>query len=133
MRFGISLEAQEPLLWDEGWEWMKAGNGLKVGNEFQTGRGTAEFHDFFTPIEIGKEIAEKVLRPRFREHKRLKGDTPLRMLEPAVGSGNLIWWAMQIAHEEDIVLDLVVIDVQTDYLKYVYERIKRWPGAATTL
>jgi hypothetical protein len=86
----------------------------KNNNPILTGRHTRAFQDFFTPPKTAKLMAEH-LRPFLRERK----GKIVRILEPAAGSGNLLWPLIAIAREEGCILEITAIDVQQDYLDHI--------------
>ena len=73
---------------------------------YQKGNRTKEFHDFFTP--------EEASRNAFKGSKHILKKPPYinRLLEPSVGSGNLIWPFL----ESEFLIDFAVIDIQESYL-----------------
>ena len=75
---------------------------LKEGNR------TKEFQDFFTPDKIAEDLYKQYepLLKKIYKGKRLK------ILEPAVGSGNLIWPLLASKYK----VDITVMDIQQDYL-----------------
>ena len=75
----------------------------------EKGNRTKEFQDFFTPEKIAKDLFneyEKYLKPKPEINK---------VLEPAVGSGNLIWPLL----ESDYNVEITCMDIQKDYLEHL--------------
>jgi methylase of polypeptide subunit release factors len=84
------------------------------------GRQTVQFQDFFTPPAAAKELAEH-LRSWLSE----RAPGPIRVLEPSVGSGNLLWPLIEAARDVGCDLEITAIDVQGDYLEHVAAEAKK--------
>src|SRR5262245_58113007 len=99
-----------------------------MDNDLIIGRGSRVYHDIFTPPAVAKRIADEHIRPLFINHLQRypnANERPaFRILEPSVGSGNLLWPVIDLAIELGIALDIIAFDVQQDYLEYV-QRIVR--------
>jgi hypothetical protein len=78
-----------------------------------TGRGTKQFQDFFTPPDVSRQLAERIVADW-----HAKGEQHVQVLDPAVGSGSLIWPLLELW---DRGLEVLCCDIQTDYLMYVEE------------
>jgi 2-polyprenyl-3-methyl-5-hydroxy-6-metoxy-1,4-benzoquinol methylase len=83
-----------------------------LSTELLHGRSTKEFQDFFTPPAIAEELAGHLL-------KQLKGGETI--LDPAVGSGALIWPLLA----SDKKLTVLCMDIQQDYIQYVGDIAKK--------
>ncbi len=82
-------------------------NNLNISD----GNRTREFQDFFTPDDISLALFKKYksyLKPKPHINK---------ILEPTVGSGNLIWLIL----ESDFLADITCLDIQEDYLIHLKE------------
>ena len=77
------------------------------------GRRTKEFQDFFTTKDVTDKFFEtyKVEIDKIYEIKQKR----LKLIEPAVGSGNLIWSIL----EYSVPVDIKCMDIQLDYLEFV--------------
>jgi ubiquinone/menaquinone biosynthesis C-methylase UbiE len=92
---------------------------MKLDNvKAEKGKRTKEFQDFFTLTDISKDLFNKYKDLLYEAYKEKK--KPLKVLEPAVGSGNLIWPILEM----DIPVEVTVMDIQEDYLKHVYAKAK---------
>ena len=78
------------------------------------GRGTKEFQDFFTPPTIAAKLAQYLID---------KADPAITttVLDPAVGSGNLIWPLLASSKP----FKVYCLDIQQDYLEYAAKEAKR--------
>jgi len=86
---------------------------------FKHGRATKEFQDFFTKKSTARQLF-KLMRPEM-EAKQKELGRPLQLLEPAVGSGNLIWPMLK----SGIPMEVACMDIQRDYLEYVVKKAKK--------
>jgi predicted RNA methylase len=75
------------------------------------GRGTKQFQDFFTPAAISQQLADRIMADW-----RAAGETDVTVLDPAVGSGSLIW---PLLAEWEHGLVVLCCDIQQDYLEAV--------------
>lgn len=82
--------------------------GFALNTELLHGRSTKEFQDFFTPPEVASKLAEHLLA-------ELKGGETI--LDPAVGSGALIWPLLAGGKP----LTVLCMDIQQDYIQHVGE------------
>jgi type I restriction-modification system DNA methylase subunit len=87
------------------------------------GRGTREFGDFFTPEATAQAIAKK-LWPKIKVTYRRTG-RPVRILEPACGTGNLILPLIELSRRDNIPLEIVAVEVQKDYLGILSRLLKQ--------
>ena len=84
----------------------------------EKGKRTKEHQDFFTTSEISNNFFDKykdLLIEAYNEKQK-----PLKVLEPAVGSGNLIWPILKM----EIPIEVTVLDIQKEYLEHVYKKAK---------
>lgn len=79
------------------------------------GRSTKEFQDFFTPPNAAEQVAQFLLS------SISDNSVVTTVLDPAVGSGNLIWPLLA----SDKKFQVYCIDIQLDYLTYVATEAKR--------
>lgn len=80
----------------------------------ETGRGTKQFQDFFTPPEVSRQLAKRIV-----SDWAVKGEQHVRVLDPAVGSGSLIWPLLELW---DHGIEVLCCDIQADYLAYVEKK-----------
>ena len=80
----------------------------------KTGNRTKEFQDFFTPKEISKEL--------FNHYKKFLSKKKVnKILEPTVGSGNLIWPLLKSKYK----VEITCMDIQDHYLKMLAKHAKK--------
>ncbi len=77
--------------------------------DIEKGNKTKEFQDFFTPDKIAQDL--------FSEYKKYLKAAPYvnKILEPAVGSGNLIWPLL----ESEFLVNITCMDIQIEYLNHL--------------
>ena len=85
-------------------------------SNMQHGNATKEFHDIFT----SEEDAEAIKHDMYDNLKALYETTgvPVEILEPAVGTGNLIWPLLAT----DVPIDVHCIEIQRDYMEYLLNK-----------
>ncbi len=86
-----------------------------AAGDVDDGNRTKEFQDFFTPSVIAEDL--------FTEYKKYLKPSPYvnKILEPAVGSGNLIWPLLK----SDFLVDITCMDIQEEYLKHLKEEAEK--------
>ena len=83
-------------------------------SELLHGRSTKEFQDFFTPPDVATEFVSHLLAS-------MPTDKVTTVLDPAVGSGALVWPLLSGGKP----VKVYCIDIQQDYIQYVAEEAKR--------
>jgi len=81
----------------------------------KVGKRTKEFQDFFTPKDVAKDL--------FKQYKDYLKAPPYvnKILEPAVGSGNLLWPLLKSKYK----VDITCMDIQKEYLKFLAKKSKK--------
>lgn len=79
------------------------------------GRATKQFQDFFTGEATAEQLAARIMADW---HER--GETAVRVLDPAVGSGALIWPLLRDWPKGQ--LCVLCCDIQLDYLEHVRDK-----------
>ena len=79
------------------------------------GNGTQEFQDFFTPEAAAQAMAEALI-PGLQARYTTTGN-PVKVLEPSVGSGNLIGPLLA----SNVPMDVTCLDIQEWCLNHVVE------------
>ncbi len=97
---------------------LKRANSNTIENiniNIDIGNRTKEFQDFFTPNKIAEDL--------FTEYKKYLKPKPYinKILEPAVGSGNLIWPLLK----SDFLVDITCMDIQEKYLIHLKEEAEK--------
>jgi len=82
------------------------------------GKRTKEFQDFFTPYSVSQKLFEMYYE-HLKKTYEAKGRR-LRVLEPAVGSGNLLWPLL----DSDVPVTIVCMDIQEEYIEHLAEKAK---------
>jgi hypothetical protein len=80
----------------------------------ETGRGTKQYQDFFTPSDVSQQLATRIMADW-----TARGERFVRVLDPAVGSGSLIW---PLLERWEHGLEVLCCDIQADYLAFVEEK-----------
>ena len=73
------------------------------------GNRTKEFQDFFTPESVSQKAFDL-------GKKYLKKNKVNKILEPAVGSGNLIWKYLESEYQ----VEVTCLDIQPKYLEHTW-------------
>jgi len=82
--------------------------------KYKIGSKTSKHHDFFTPEVICEDLFN-MYYPMLKYLYKQKGSR-INVLEPACGSGNLIWKLL----ESDIKVRITCMDIQPKYLSDIY-------------
>jgi len=77
------------------------------------GNGTQEFQDFFTPTDVAQAMADAIMPGLIAKHQAT--GNPVDVLEPSVGSGNLIWPLLK----SGVPMRITCLDIQQWCLDYV--------------